>query len=387
MMKKCAGIISCLCLLLCFAAAAPAAFAEDGEIDLADKSWDAVIEEFLAGYNVQEGQVTIGYYNTVTGEEHYYDPDRYMVTGSMYKVPLTMVFAEKAAAGEIDLEKDTTGGYRYSELLRGAIVDSNNDYAGTLWSALGSYHEYRRVIAPYMGEDPDNVDAKYYENNFFTARQMLCCLKKLYEGSDVYQPVSDLMKEAEQDEYFCRHEDRYEVAHKYGYLVDGYILHLNDCGIIYTDDPYLLVCFTTGVEKPYGVVSNLCTLMSDYTQFHREERVQAEAEAEAERLRQEAERLRQEAEAAGVDPEAGTAAVTGTEMPAGTEPGREAGEPEEHQGRRAAVILILFALCAGLTVFAEVRSGSFDWKRLLLAVGCILAGLCFWLLFLSPAGG
>lgn len=382
-MKKIAKLVFPLCLLLCFLWAAPRAYAEEEEIDFQNKSWDEIVEEFLGGYNVTEGQVTIGYYNTVTGEEHFYDPDRYMKTGSMYKVPLTMVFAEKLEAGEITLE-DTAGGYRYDTLLKGAIVDSNNDYAAVLWKKLGSYHEYRRIIAPIMGEDPDDVDEKYYENNFFTARQMLTCLKKLYEGRETYGIIIDLMKQAEPSEYFRRHEDRYEVAHKYGYLADDArgIIHLNDCGIIYTGDPYLLVCFTEGAEKPYGIVSNLCTLMSDYTQFHYEERLQAEAEAKAEEQRRETEEaLRAAREQGLIAQDPNTAAAPSNSPGAGSEPEPEQKEPVS----RAVILIVLFAVCALLTVWAEIRSQHFDLKRLLLGLVCILA--CIWFWFSAASGG
>lgn len=358
-------------LALCFALAAPKALAAGGEESEA-LSWDQVIEDFLTEYEAEEGQITIGYYNTVTGEEHYYDPDRYMITGSMFKVPLSMAIADRAAAGEIDLEKDTAGGYRYNTLIEGAIIDSNNEYARILWTDLGGYQPYRRLIAPIMGEDPDTVDAKFYENNFFTARQMISCLKKLYDDPDRYQFIIDLMKQAEPGKYFRRHEDRYEVAHKYGWLADDSqgLLYLNDCGIIYTGDPYLLVCFTAGAgEQPYALVGNLCPLMSDYTQDQYEQRIEAEAAAEAERLRNEAQKAFEEA---------------GLREPEDA----QAEDAEEHRPlSRTLVLALLFVLCAALTVVAEVRSGSFDWKRLLLAVACILAGLFFWLNFMSGGGG
>lgn len=376
-MKKTATWWIGAALALCFALAAPKALAADGgELDAGGEeslasSWDQVIEDFLTEYEAEEGQITIGYYNTVTGEEHYYDPDRYMITGSMFKVPLSMAIADRAAAGEIDLEKDTAGGYRYNTLIQGAIVDSNNEYARILWTDLGGYQPYRRLIAPIMGEDPDTVDEKFYENNFFTARQMISCLKKLYDDPERYQFIIDLMKQAEPNKYFRSHEDRYEVAHKYGWLADDSkgLLYLNDCGIIYTGEPYLLVCFTAANgEKPYALVGNLCPLMSDYTQEQYKQRKEAEAAAEAERLRDEAQKAFEEA---------------GLRDPEG---GREESPEERKPVSRTLVLALLFLLCAALTVVAEVRSGSFDLKRLLMAVACILAGLFFWLNFMSGGG-
>ncbi len=148
--------LAALCLLLSLG---PRAFAADGaDTDelYENKSWEEVIDTFLAKYNTDPSHITLGYYNTVTGEEHYLNPDQYMVTGSMYKVPLNMAFAEKVANGELDWDT-TFGDYRLSALRDETIIYSNNDLSRTLWTILSNgagYHRYREIIAPYMGEDP-----------------------------------------------------------------------------------------------------------------------------------------------------------------------------------------------------------------------------------------
>ena len=375
-MKKIVKLLFSLSLILSLGLNfLPVAFAD--EKDVAGKTWDEIVEGLLAEHNTTEGQVTLGYYNTVTGEEQFYDGDRYMVSGSMFKVPLSMVFAEKEAAGEIAWDDLSRSGYRYNVLVEGAIVNSNNDYAAKLWGQLGSYHDYRRIIAPYMGVDPDNVDDKYYENNFFTARQVISCLKYLYENRETFSYIIDLMKQAQQSEYFCRREDRYEVAHKYGYLADDAkgVLYLNDCGIVYTDDPYVLVCFTAGVETPYGVLADYCTLMSDYTQYQRKERIRAEAAAaEAERL-------------AALEQEAGE---NGEES--GPSEADEAGNTESKAGREKRsfpgwlMIPAAFAVFAAIAVADAWKSGEVDPKRLALIFAAMLMGLAFWFVSASPAG-
>ena len=259
-----------------------------------DKSWDEVVAEFLQSWGVDPKSVGLGYYNTVTGEEQYLNADQYMVSGSMYKVPLNMAYAAKVANGEMDW--DTSIGYfSYETLLEGSIVHSNNDYAKTLWYHLGNgrYRTYRQVIAPLMGEDPDTVDPKYYENNFFTPRQMIFCLRELYENQEQYPRIIETMQRAEPTEYFKRRERRFNIAHKYGFLQETYHLYMNDCGIAFTDEPILMVMFTDNVAHAYDVMTEFCTLMCDYSQYHHVLRL-AEEEAEAERQRLEEERLEQE---------------------------------------------------------------------------------------------
>ena len=327
------NILLALCLLLSFLPAAAAEEAEDERF--ADKTWDEVVDEFLQSWGTERNRITLGYYNTVTGEEHYLNPDQYMVSGSMYKVPLNMVYTARIADGEMDWDT-VVGSYKYEVLLEGSIVHSDNDFSKTLWMKLGNgnYRNYRRIIAPLMGEDPDTVGAKFYENNFFTARQMIFCLRELYENQDHYPRVIESMQRAEPTEYFKRRERRFDIAHKYGFLQTDYHLYLNDCGIAFTDDPILMVMFTDNVVKAYEVMTEYCTLMCDYAQYHtakrhaeeeaeaqrkkeEAERAAEEARLEAERLEQEAERLRQEA--AEASPESSPDALLPSATPESTE--------------------------------------------------------------------
>ena len=265
-----------LCMLLSLV---PAAYAED-DPRFAGKSWDEVVADFNTRLGIGEHSAAYGYRNAVTGEEHYFNPDQYMVSASMYKVPLNMAVAEKVYEGEISFET-LIGGLTYRQLQEGSIIYSDNEYARVLWNYVGygSYRSYRRYIAPLMGEDADTVDPQYYVNNFFTPRQMIHCLTELYDNQERYPGVIDCMKRAEPTEYFRRSERRYEIAHKYGYWEDQ-TLHMNDCAIVYTDEPILIVCFTDGLHNAYQVLAEFCTLMCDYAQYELDHRQPAEGAAE-----------------------------------------------------------------------------------------------------------
>ena len=158
----------------------------------------------------------------------------------------------------------------------------------------GDTEALKEVIAEIMGEDPENVDDKYYENNFFTPRQMITCLRQLYDGGSRYDRLIETMQRAEPDRYFKLHEQRYNIAHKYGYYTeaDGTVLYLNDCALCFTDDPIAIVLFTSGTEdgngKAYRVLADYCTLMCEYAQethAARVEREREEAEARSHRER------------------------------------------------------------------------------------------------------
>lgn len=237
--------------------------------------------ELIDKYGADEGDVSVGlaYYNTVTGEEHYYNQDEYYVTASMFKIPINMLFIDMIASGDIP-KNVSLGGYNYSTVLDYTILNSDNEKAELMWKYLGGYRTYRELICPYMGVDAETVDEKYWENNYFTPTQMLHCLKELYQGSEQYSQLIDRLLQAEPNNYFNYHKQNYAIAHKYGYFTEGYTLILNDCGIAYTKDPILIVAFTRGLNKTgYDFLADYCTLMCDYAQYGANLRLADEQEA------------------------------------------------------------------------------------------------------------
>ena len=265
-----------ICLIL---TVLPAASAETDE-RFENKDWEQVVQDFLAAYNIPDyAKYAVGYYNTVTGEEHYLNPDLYISVGSVYKVPLNMLFCEKIAKGEMTLDS-LISGYTYEVLLRGTIIDSNNDYARILWNYNGSYHHYRELIAPYMGEDAATVDATFYKNNLFTARQMIFCLKLLYENPDRFPHLLETLAEAEPRNYFRRDENRWPIAHKYGYDYGNdpyYYEDVADFGIFQTTDTFLLAFSSENVPQAFDLEAKLATLMCDYTEYNTSKRLRAGA--------------------------------------------------------------------------------------------------------------
>lgn len=238
----------------------------------AGDTWEEITENFLEEYENDKisCSITLGYRNLVTGEEHFYKGDEYMVACSMYKVPLNMCFAEKIYNGEMDWDTEI-GAQPYSELMRRSIVESSNEPSEHLFRLLGGYRSYRVAISEYMGVDPENVDDLYYLNNYFTAEQEIHCLKTLYEGGERFPGIIDAMLEAEPEEYFNHHEQEFDIAHKYGIMrdtMDGYKTYINDSAIVYTDEPIAIVMFTYNVYDAREALADYCTLMCDYAQLN-----------------------------------------------------------------------------------------------------------------------
>ncbi|MBQ7473949.1 MAG: hypothetical protein IJS79_06355 [Oscillospiraceae bacterium] len=277
--KKIFAALLVLTMLLPLAPAAAASEGEEDDARFAGKSWEEIIDEFLAEHNAAPESVACGWCNTVTGEEQYHNPDQYMVSGSMYKVPINMIFTEKVHNGEISWDT-FIGGYRYEYCLHATIVDSNNDIAKGMWDYLGGYQPYRHILAPYMGEDPDTVEEKFYENNFFTPRQMIYALRLLATESERFPKLIDEMLQAEPNKYFKERAHDYDIAQKYGYWPDpnGWHVALNDCAIIYTEEPICIVIFIDSVNERASreLLKDFCDLMIAYTEYTTPLRKEAE---------------------------------------------------------------------------------------------------------------
>ena len=326
--KRIAALV--LALLLLAPAAAYAAEADEpipDEDRFGGKDWDAVVEEFLSRRGVNTSRIGIAYYNTVTGEEHFLNGDVYRYAASVYKLPLNMIYAERVYNGEMDMDEPISG-LPYRDMQRLSLELSSNSISELLCTHLGTRQQYCEAMAAMLADDPADLGEDFifrcYTNDL-TPAQLLYALKKLYAAPDRYPDVLEHMLVAQQDEYFCMTERRYRIAHKYGCLIseeDGSVT-VNDCGIVYTDDPFLLVMFTGSLPGAFTLMADFCTLMCDYTQYTRAVRLRAEAaaaeaeaageqarlaqaaaEAEAAAAAAEQERARLEAEAAQAAAEA-----------------------------------------------------------------------------------
>ena len=293
----------CLCLIAAFVLGGiPAMAMGYADERFEGKTWEEVVADFFAEHNIDPDRVSLGYYNTVSGETHYHNGDQYRVAGSMFKVALNMYWAEKLYLEEITWEERFRG-VDLKRVQEWTILNSDNDFAAAMFEKMGTYRQYREKVAHFYGEDPATVDEKYYENNFSTAEQIIHCLTMLYNEPERYPNVLELMKQAEPERWFNTGDtkDTYEVAQKFGYISDEYGVYTNSCGIVYTDDPIILVMFTCNVTDAGERLGDYCDLMADYAQYTRPIRLMKEeadrlaAEEEARRLaEEEARRLAEE---------------------------------------------------------------------------------------------
>lgn len=274
--KRLLTAVTMLCMALILCTHAAAVDVQDPRFH--DKTWDEIMEDFLAQHNTQPSQVTAAYYNTVTEEEHFLNPDQLMYGASVAKLPTNMLYAERVSKGEMSMDTLIRGN-RYELLQRLSLVNSDNPAMETLVSDLGggNYTEFRRQILPYIGVTEEEVDPSFLARNFFTAEQILYSLKLLYGNKDTYPGVEDCMLQASPYDYFKQNRPPYEIAHKYGWYTDNGTMYLNDSAIVYTDDPILLVMFTGNAPEARQVLADYCSLMCDYAQYTRVQRYLSES--------------------------------------------------------------------------------------------------------------
>ena len=85
-MRAIKRVLPLLLALLLLLPLAPAARAEDGalphEEEFAGRTWEEIVDDFLAEHHAAPESVTCGWCNTVTGEERYHNGIRQHVQGA-----------------------------------------------------------------------------------------------------------------------------------------------------------------------------------------------------------------------------------------------------------------------------------------------------------------
>lgn len=236
--------------------------ASDG-YDFAETGLAGAVESFIEDHRINPDSFGMGWYDIRSGESYYYNGGKFFVAGSMYKLPLCMVYTDMLASGGVQPE-DRVRGMRIDKAVERAIVYSDNDAAKALrWGISENLFEYRDALAQYSGLDTESLPQSYYRENCISPEFMLGTLRHLYDNSEHYSQLIEYMKQASPGFYFKNVGGDYEIAHKYGSFEGA----TNDCGIIYTERPFLLVVFSRGVANASKMLGELCGMMADYSVY------------------------------------------------------------------------------------------------------------------------
>jgi hypothetical protein len=317
--RKWIVIIISLAMML---ALAGTAFATEENSTKADDSYGIIdadelqkmFDDFVAQYglNTKNRSFSVGFCYLKTGDMWFYNEGKWYYSASLYKVPVSMLLAEREVAGEITA--DTVFENIYSTgsldtLEKKAIVNSNNDAGHALVEWMGGTYNgkcadqlIKLTELPESYFIQDFYDYSYYSVNFYTQ-----VLKTLYNNQQNYPRIIDYMKQAQPGAYLRTYlEGTYEVAQKYGAFEEvkaNPTKNNNHAGgIIFTPNPIVVTVMTINVENFNNRIGDAAKMLSDYAlkldakyDSYMAEKLRAEQE-EADRIaREEEERLAREA--------------------------------------------------------------------------------------------
>ena len=405
--RKWIVIIISLAMML---ALAGTAFATEENSTKADDSYGIIdadelqkmFDDFVAQYglNTKNRSFSVGFCYLKTGDMWFYNEGKWYYSASLYKVPVSMLLAEREVAGEITA--DTVFENIYSTgsldtLEKKAIVNSNNDAGHALVEWMGGTYNgkcadqlIKLTELPESYFIQDFYDYSYYSVNFYTQ-----VLKTLYNNQQNYPRIIDYMKQAQPGAYLRTYlEGTYEVAQKYGAFEEvkaNPTKNNNHAGgIIFTPNPIVVTVMTINVENFNNRIGDAAKMLSDYAlkldakyDSYMAEKLRAEQE-EADRIaREEEERLAREAAEAQAAAQSATSSDETGNPPDSVFMNRTP-EPENTQAQSAATNTTATSDKGGL--FSVLAGFGLDYTQRIIVVagvGIFVLGLILLIAALS----
>ena len=264
-----------------------------------------LIDQYAAAGFIKENEISIAYTYLATGDSWYLNPDTWFYSASMYKVPLTMILAEKEMAGELTPES-VIDGFTLAQGEGSVLVDSSNDRAHAMFrfiSGKTDKRESEKAVRP-LYKAYSSLPDEYYHSDFvnysyFSARFMNDVMVTLYNEPNRFPHIMGYLKQAEPENYcHLKLGNMYEIAQKYGYYKDGQDNVWNNItAVIYTPNPFVLTVMTDHATKGTEFIGDVAEYLANYTlKLDSELTAHKEALAKAEADRIAAEKAAEEAE-------------------------------------------------------------------------------------------
>ena len=234
-----------------------------------------LVETYLEQNAISKEDVSI-YISSIDGDISYtLNEDKYFVAASLYKIPLAMIYYEKIANNEMNMddyllyeskhfEEGGPIGTNYvpgewitlRELLHSVIMYSDNTAGHILYENLGGWLEYKKIIKRYSSST--NYDDLYYSyENITNSIYMNDVLGYIYDNRQIFSSLITDMKNSMPNNYLNRNK-YLDIAQKYG----SYGQALNSIGLYYDSEiAYRIVILTDlgiNAEEYIGDLSEIC---------------------------------------------------------------------------------------------------------------------------------
>lgn len=236
----------------------------------------AQIHEYLASVEVDLENIAYMITNYETGETWVHNESVPFQSGSVYKLPLAMLYYDGINQGYIDPSKEL----EYAEWIKetGGVISENYEYEDTLplWEVLDYVILYSDNVAGHMlysnyggwsymrGEATRYSQYKdeelYYElGSYFTARYLNDVLAHLYNNQSAYSRLIWQLGVAAPETYL--NSASYGLTHqKIGNVAYLY----NAAGIVFAEHPYSIVVMTAFGEFGHEVMGEMNRIVYDY---------------------------------------------------------------------------------------------------------------------------
>lgn len=215
------------------------------------------------------------YYDLTTGKKISINGNKICTAASTYKVGMNMVAYNWVREGKLSLSEGLSYKNIYYEegtgilqgqinttlknpvkvqkLLDYSIIYSDNIATKMIQARLGGGQAVRKAVCDMTGITVDTV------NNKITPEMELRLLKNLYENrNDQYNShLISIMKQTIFHDRIDKYVPQYLTAHKIG----NYGTYVNDVGIVFTDEPYIIVIYVDGISDSAEKIAHISKMV------------------------------------------------------------------------------------------------------------------------------
>ncbi|GIM30475.1 serine hydrolase [Clostridium polyendosporum] len=242
-------------------------FNEQKRVDLENK-----IKAYL-GNNINN--IGLSYYDIDSNKQIVINGDKQFLAASTVKVQMNMILFDMIESGQVkasetlkytsDCYEDGTGILQSQDLSKPlsikllsnySIIYSDNIATNMIMNRIG-YNNMRNLIDRKLGHATD------HSRNYITANDETTLLKLLYYNYDnnpFYSQLIETMKKTVFHDRIDLYIPHNTVAHKIG----NYESYVNDVGIIFTEDPYILSIYSKNVPNANEIIAHISKLIYDY---------------------------------------------------------------------------------------------------------------------------